>query len=293
MATKQYQTINGSVVAESIEMQRTSYLTDALPSVTSVHSSQLGHRMAARYSPFGVRTTNPIDALFSRFNWSGSVQSSTTQRMYIDNYNLSRHYSSYLGCWVTKDSLWPDLAPYNYAGNNPVTFTDKTGASTTCPPRTQRIIQYLIAEHEILDDFKAFAYCNNCVRREYCLCTVIARADIDLSVDVTSTSPGGIFDRLYGTPCSFTKRWSTTIKRTLTNDCLPGLTCELPLNGCTEVNSVASLFVPPKDYPFRSPVPLPPPLHGSTPVTITLSGRGNFTAAIKTAAKGCKVRPCQ
>ena len=122
--------VNGTV-------NRYYYLKDHLGSIKMTVGSTGNIVGYDDYYPYGMTMsgrslTGSADA---RYKFTGKERDSETGWDYF----IARDYDSRIGRMLSIDphsSLYPSLSPYNYAGNNPITFFDPTGMDSTNSNKT-------------------------------------------------------------------------------------------------------------------------------------------------------------
>ena len=129
MAVTTYRTYNGRLRAEVTDGVRTTYLTDALGSVTATVDSSQTVLNTYRYKPSGDLLAKTGSSPDPRFLWTGDTGSRTTGLAYSEQYNRLRHYGSKQAAWTTVDPIWPVENAYVYVRSKPVTSTDPMGLS--------------------------------------------------------------------------------------------------------------------------------------------------------------------
>jgi len=127
MPVKNYVNINGRAVAEHTGGVRTSYLTDALGSITATVNSSQAVVNTYRWKPFGERLAKTGAGADPTLGWVGAYGYRRTQRSRSEYYMLARHYDSIGGRWTTVDPLWPEELAYLYCGTNPIARLDPSG----------------------------------------------------------------------------------------------------------------------------------------------------------------------
>jgi len=145
MAVTNYHTVNGKLIGETSAGQRTSYLADALGSVTATADSAGAIVNTYRYKPYGGLLAKTGMGVDPEFLWTGNTGSRTTGLAHSGQYNRARHYSTENAQWLTVDpskrgsaianmhflarsgvrgAQW---AAYSYAGGSPTSNLDPLG----------------------------------------------------------------------------------------------------------------------------------------------------------------------
>ena len=127
MAVTTYRTYNGRLRAEVTDGVRTTYLTDALGSVTATVDSSQTVLNTYRYKPSGDLLAKTGSSPDPRFLWTGDTGSRTTGLAYSEQYNRLRHYGSKQAAWTTVDPRWPKETAYNYCQSAPTRYLDPFG----------------------------------------------------------------------------------------------------------------------------------------------------------------------
>ena len=140
MPVSTYRTYNGRLRAEVTDGVRTTYLTDALGSVTATVDSSQTVLNTYRYKPSGDLLAKTGSSPDPRFLWTGDTGSRTTTKAYAEQYNRARHYGSRQGQWTTVDPIWPDERAYGYVNGNPTSYLDQDGR--TCKGTTKGNCKY-------------------------------------------------------------------------------------------------------------------------------------------------------
>lgn len=133
MPVKKYVNINGRTVAEHTNGVRTSYLTDALGSITATVNSSQTVVNTYRWKPFGERLAKTGAGADPTLGWVGAYGYRRTQRSRSEYYMLARHYDSLGGRWTTVDPLWPRSPEYTYCSSNPALRIDPVGLEDIDP----------------------------------------------------------------------------------------------------------------------------------------------------------------
>jgi RHS repeat-associated protein len=104
----------------------TSYGHDALGSVIETFSS--GTLLNTyRYKPYGATLATTGSSPNPKYLWNGGSGYRATAITDSDFYVRDRHYVSSAGAWTSSDPIWPEEAPYAYAGGNVTTLGDPSG----------------------------------------------------------------------------------------------------------------------------------------------------------------------
>lgn len=128
MATTWYHTVKGEIIAETTSGSRTSYLTDALGSVTAMQNAAGTTTATWRYKPYGSLLVKTGAGPDPRFLWLGAIGyrlGVTVASCYV----RARHIDSNRATWATVDALWPVEPPFVYVHGNPTSKTDSRGSS--------------------------------------------------------------------------------------------------------------------------------------------------------------------
>jgi len=131
MATTWYHTVDGDIIGETTSGSRTSYLTDAIGSITATQDAAGTTTATWRYKAFGSLIAKTGAGADPRFLWAGQNGSRQAPLPYAEQYNRLRHYASGLGSWSSLDSLWPAQSAYVYVADSPVTYVDPFGQKPT------------------------------------------------------------------------------------------------------------------------------------------------------------------
>lgn len=127
MPVTNYNTYNGRIRSETTAGVITSYLTDALGSVTATVSQSQAVENTYRYKPYGATLAQTGSNPNPGFLWTGDTGSRPTGLAQSGQYNRLRHYSETVGGWTTTDPLWPPQLAYTYVGGRVVTTIDPSG----------------------------------------------------------------------------------------------------------------------------------------------------------------------
>ncbi len=132
MATTYYHTVEGRIRGQSTAGVRTDYLTDALGSVVATVNSTAAVVNTYRYKPYGERLAKTGVGADPRFGWTGDTGSRRTERIFSDQHNHTRHFSTITASWATRDALWPIEPGWVYSADNPITSLDASGLAPNC-----------------------------------------------------------------------------------------------------------------------------------------------------------------
>jgi RHS repeat-associated protein len=125
MGTTTYTTFNGMLVHENRGGVETEYVPDTLGSVMMCRDVNGNTTYTADYWPYGEVAvssgTNPSP--WSFVGTLGYYTDSAPGSLYVRARTLLPLY----GRWATVDPVWPRVAPYSYAGNQPILYSDPSG----------------------------------------------------------------------------------------------------------------------------------------------------------------------
>ena len=131
MASTNYYTVNGSIVAEEAvgSTGLRTYGCDALGSVVATYDDTGSTQNTYRYKPYGTQLAKTGTAADPSFTSVGSLGYRFTDRAYVEQYVRVRHYDAFLGGqWTTTDPLWPEGAGLSVRGGQaPVCRVDFNG----------------------------------------------------------------------------------------------------------------------------------------------------------------------
>ncbi len=118
-----YYTVDGELIAESMNGNRLDYLRDALGSITAKVDQTLAVVSTLRYKPYG----GVLYGTAYTFGWLGSFGYRLGPSEHFSHYVRNRHYSQATCEWTSVDKYWPSQSPYGYAYARPVQITDWDG----------------------------------------------------------------------------------------------------------------------------------------------------------------------
>src|SRR5882762_2738977 len=129
MPVTNYYTIGNKIIGERTTCgSRVDYLTDMLGSVTATVNQNAQVVNTYRHKPYGAQLAKTGVGADPAFLWNGRSGYRQTGNKFSDDYMRSRHYSTDTARWTTVDARWTVELAYIYVLNNPVTFTDSSGA---------------------------------------------------------------------------------------------------------------------------------------------------------------------
>jgi len=131
MPVTRYHALNGELVGETTSGSSTSYLTDALGSVTSTVTPIGSVVNTYAFQPGGSTLAKTGSGSDPRFLWVGSHGYRTTSRVRSESYVRARHYGQGEGRWSSVDPLWPRESAYGYADGSPASNPDASGLTIT------------------------------------------------------------------------------------------------------------------------------------------------------------------
>jgi len=131
MGVTNYYSVDGEIYGERAGTgARTDYQRDALGSVTGTTDSAGVVVNTYRHKPYGTQLAKTGVGADPKFLWVGILGYRKHKLEVVDYYVRGRTYNPASATWVTKVILRYFLLgerSYTYAGNNPTTFTDKSG----------------------------------------------------------------------------------------------------------------------------------------------------------------------
>ena len=127
MPTTNYNTYNRRIRSETTAGAITTYLTDALGSVTATVNQSQVIENTYRYKPYGATLDQTGSGPVPGFLWTGDSGSRPTELAQSGQYNRARHLSTPNARWSSVDPLWPWQPSYCYVAGRPVTLIDLTG----------------------------------------------------------------------------------------------------------------------------------------------------------------------
>jgi len=127
MAVTTYNTVQGRIISQHAGGVETSFLTDALGSVTATVDQNAAVVNQYRYKPYGERLSKTGAGADPRFQWVGESGYCLTGTRNSSYYVRARHYSSVGGRWASIDPLWPVEAAYVYCLDSPSSVADASG----------------------------------------------------------------------------------------------------------------------------------------------------------------------
>ena len=124
MAVTTYRTYNGRLRAEVTDGVRTTYLTDALGSVTATVDSSQTVLNTYRYKPSGDLLAKTGSSPDPRFLWSGDTGGRNSPTNYAEQYERQNHLGHLTVSWISPNRSRSAVCQYLYAFANPTTHRE-------------------------------------------------------------------------------------------------------------------------------------------------------------------------
>jgi RHS repeat-associated protein len=137
MATTNYITVNGMIIAEETNGVYRAYGLDALGSVVATYTGSAIEN-TYQYKPYGGILAKTGTAVDPSFLWNGGSGYRATGLTYSEFYVRNRIYSETSAQWTTRDPNWPSEPPFVYCAGSPVLIVDESGTGCTNSPDYSR-----------------------------------------------------------------------------------------------------------------------------------------------------------